>query len=149
MKVIKGRVLNCRPDLNIRRYYVDEETGCHVWMGAISDGYGKVGTNRGGTYRVHVIAWEALHGPVPQGMMLDHLCRNRACLNPDHLEPVTNAENSRRGAKAKLNWVKVRAIRQLRKTKGLSHRALAKLFDVSSVSIHRILTNKRWREDEC
>jgi hypothetical protein len=47
--------------------------------------------------RVHRVVWEWLIGPIPDGLTLDHLCRNRACCNPDHIELVTMAENKRRG----------------------------------------------------
>lgn len=46
---------------------------------------------------LHVITWESIHGPVPEGLELDHLCRLRWCANPNHLEPVTRRENVRRG----------------------------------------------------
>ena len=48
----------------------------------------------------HRIAYEAANGPIPEGMVLDHLCRSRNCVNPDHLEVVTHAENQRRGRRA-------------------------------------------------
>lgn len=73
-------------------------TPCDIWLLRISvDGYGREWDPALRTLRgAHVIAWEKRNGPVPDGLELDHLCRVRACRNPDHLEPVTHAENSRR-----------------------------------------------------
>ena len=45
----------------------------------------------------HRYAWEHLNGPIPDGLILDHLCRFRACIRPDHMEPVTHRENTLRG----------------------------------------------------
>jgi hypothetical protein len=80
---------------------IDASGPCWLWTGAKSiGGYGVI--NRGrrgdGNAMVHRLVWELLVGPVPEGFDLDHLCRVRACCNPDHLEPVTRAENVARGA---------------------------------------------------
>lgn len=67
--------------------------GCWVWVaGKIPAGYGSLGG-----VRAHRFAYELLVGPIPAGLELDHLCRNRACVNPAHLEPVTHHENILRG----------------------------------------------------
>lgn len=60
-------------------------------------GYGRVRW-RNKTYRAHRFAYEIMVGPIPDGFELDHLCGNRRCVNPAHLEPVTHQENVRRGA---------------------------------------------------
>lgn len=79
---------------------VDKADGCWTWLASTtSEGYGQIradGINRS----AHRLSWEMSQGPVPHGLVLDHLCRNRACVNPDHLEPVTQRVNVQRGERA-------------------------------------------------
>jgi hypothetical protein len=69
------------------------EFGCWEWTGVIGGGgYGKAGDETG----AHRVAYEWMVGPIPEGLELDHLCRNPRCVNPHHLEPVCHPENVRR-----------------------------------------------------
>lgn len=78
---------------------LNPETDCWEWRAAIAD---PTGTSYGGItvdgkrYQAHRLAYETWVGPIPEGLEIDHLCRVRACINPDHLEVVTHAENMRR-----------------------------------------------------
>ena len=77
---------------------IDASGDCWEWTGTIQvQGYGIVMYERR-RWLVHRLVWEALVGPIPVGLDLDHLCRYKPCCNPDHLEPVTRKENVRRGA---------------------------------------------------
>lgn len=70
---------------------------CWEWTAARNrNGYGQFGVERR-LWRAHRLAYELFVGPIPDGMELDHLCRNRSCVNPDHLEPVTHRVNTMRG----------------------------------------------------
>lgn len=81
-----------------RRFWskVDASGDCWLWTGAPHLGYGRFSRGRSGATYAHRVAYELLVGPIPDGLTLDHLCWNTLCVNPDHLEPVTRAENTRR-----------------------------------------------------
>lgn len=94
---------------NAPQYRVDEN-GCWVWLWYIDErGYARIRQGKG-TARAHRVYYERKHGPIPDGLVIDHRCHNedtscaggptcphRRCVNPDHLEPVTGLVNARRG----------------------------------------------------
>lgn len=95
--------LNVSPAVRAMGKFVPEpNSGCWLWDAAVDGkGYGEISAGRRGQspLRAHRVIYEHLVGPIPDGMDLDHLCRVPICVNPDHLEPVTRAENLRRGLK--------------------------------------------------
>lgn len=72
-----------------------EVADCWQWLGALNKGYGQF-YHQGAMRRAHRLVWEELVGPIPLDLQIDHLCRNRSCVNPDHMELVTSRENTRR-----------------------------------------------------
>lgn len=81
---------------------VDTTGICWEWNGYIlANGYGQIASRvrptDSGTRLAHRVAWELLVGTIGDGLVLDHLCRNRRCVNPDHLQPVSQPENVARG----------------------------------------------------
>lgn len=77
----------------------DLTTGCWEWQRYChhTDGYAVIRMGSLGNRYAHRVSYEAFIGSIPDGLVIDHLCRNRRCINPEHLEPVTPQENQRRG----------------------------------------------------
>ena len=71
-------------------------SGCWIWTGALNKGYGVIGLNNK-VLQAHRVSYEFHHGSIPKGHVIDHLCKMPCCVNPNHLEAVTQGENVRRG----------------------------------------------------
>lgn len=90
-------------DRILERTAADPDSGCWIWQGAVNaGGYGRVsvGSRAEGTLRqefIHRAVYEALVAPIPEGLHIDHLCRVRHCVNPEHMDPVPKAVNTLRG----------------------------------------------------
>ena len=79
--------------------FVEKTDACWVWQGCRHQGYGQIntGSRKDGTRRVkgaHIVSYNLFKGEIPNGLEIDHLCRNRACVNPDHLEAVPHQVNT-------------------------------------------------------
>lgn len=133
-----------------KTHYVAEdhgyETPCWIWQlkkthptARSSGGYGTLRA-KGKEYLAHRYYYEQHRGPIPEGLTLDHLCRVRHCVNPEHLEPVTHLENVRRGRSMKLTLEDARRIEWLVKH-GHRTREVADLFSISRQTVDLIRLN--------
>lgn len=122
--------------------YIEDGNGCWIWQRSMTTtGYGRVWVAEAKRHvNAHRVVYERERGPIPEGMSLDHLCRVPRCVNPDHLEPVTHAENCRRGAAAKLTPVEAEAIRSSVETNAV----LAARYGVQPGAISAIRNGHRW-----
>ena len=87
------------------KWTLEPNTGCWLWTASVTaDGYGHMGTTAGKVSSAHRISYQLYRGPIPPGETIDHLCRVRCCVNPDHLEVVSRRENIQRGTQGE--WQK-------------------------------------------
>ena len=129
-------------------YIIDENNGCwNCTCRKNIEGYGYINRDRKqvAVYRYFYMKYKGL---IPKGKEVDHLCRNTSCVNPDHLEVVTHAENIRRGKTSKLTMKMVETIRLLWAYKYLNQHELAKLFKISHPRINEIVNYKAWIPDK-
>jgi hypothetical protein len=118
------------------------KTPCWIWQRNVlkGTGYGHVHKKP-----AHLALYEHRVGPVPEGLELDHLCRVRACVNPEHLEPVTHTENMRRASWTKLTIEKAREVRDLIAA-GYVSRVVAEMSGVHRSTVNQIRRGSQWRE---
>jgi hypothetical protein len=131
-----------------RLHYREEDRGhttpCWIWTGTTNTfGYGLV-KSAGVTRMAHRAKYEMTHGPVDPELHMDHLCRVHPCINPDHLEPVTPAVNTRRGTRTKLTREQVAQIKDALDA-GTTGLALARQYGVSPQLVSCIRNGQLWR----
>ena len=122
------------------------ETGCWEWQRyRFSNGYGTKRVDGKG-HLAHRWYYEQYVGPIPEGLVIDHLCRNRACVNPGHLEPVTHSENLRRGERAnsKLTPELARQVRKLAEKGELTQKEIGAWFGLGQSQVSAIRLRKAW-----
>lgn len=85
------------PAVRFWRHVKVARAGCWLWDGSrVRGGYGQFRVDSATRVHAHRFSYELIHGPIAEGLEIDHLCRVRNCVNPDHLEAVTMQENRRR-----------------------------------------------------
>lgn len=119
-----------------------DEHGCWLWTGSLShNGYARMYV-KGKEQNVHRHVYETMIGDVPAGHQIDHRCRVRRCINPEHLEAVTPTENIRRASGTKLTVEQVKEIRESSE----DYRAVANKLGISPEYVHSIRRGLNWEE---
>lgn len=157
----RGHVFKSIEDRLFEKVHFEPNSGCWLWVGADNGaGYGTMTSGHSTRAYAHRVSYELARGPIPDGMHLDHLCRIRCCVNPDHLEPVTNAENARRGLAGhhmKNGGAKVGELHpghritasevidlRIQYESGTPQHTLARIFGISQPTVSQIVRRKTW-----
>jgi hypothetical protein len=114
---------------------------CWMWQGTLTTaGYGQYHFTVNGVLHypmAHRLMWEKANGPIPDGLHIDHLCRNPPCVNPDHLEPVTPRENAYRGNATKVTDEEALEIRR-RRAAGETAPSIARDYPIGESAVRSI-----------
>lgn len=125
------------------QFKVNPETNCWEWLRARSPGGYALGVGKGMNLG-HRLYYTFLALGIPGKLELDHLCRTPPCVNPSHLEPVTSAENTRRGIRLKLNLADVREIKRLWESREKTQIEISKLYGVHKDHVCRVISGAKW-----
>jgi DNA-binding XRE family transcriptional regulator len=130
----------------IETYYWVKADGCWQWIGGKNQNrcYGRY-KFQGKMFPAHRFMYIKYKGEIPDDLVIDHVCRNTLCVNPDHLEAVSYAENVRRGKGTKLNETKVKEIKQMLTNK-ITEEKIAQIYGVTRQTINSISWNRNWRD---
>lgn len=123
-----------------RENYDVVASGCWMFRGAQPGSYGKVTLDDGSQELAHRYYYIEFKGPIPLGCLIDHVCRQPACVNPEHLEAVIPAENVRRGDATPLTHEQVAEIRASKELQ----RVVASIYGVNQSTISRIRNGRTW-----
>lgn len=130
-------------------------SGCWEWTGGLnSHGYGEFWTKDQGAVAAHRFAWKLKYGPVPSGLWVLHRCDKSRCVNPEHLFLGRNKENQidsvqkGRRPEVKLTMKSAMQIRKQYKTQNITQAQLALEHGISRSHVSRIVTNKKWKEED-
>lgn len=141
---IEGQPLRFLPGHHSRKssveYVADPDTGCWEWqLARFTNGYGRILHDQG----AHRLYYERYKGQIPDGLHIDHLCRNRGCVNPDHMEAVEPGENARR-AHAKLTADDVRSIRVRLDSGWVTQDEIAREYGLKRQTISDVWVRRNW-----
>lgn len=130
-------------------YYIEEDRGydtpCWIWQRCIIRGYGSVRVG-GKNTPAHRAMYERRYGPLSDTKELHHRCEVKPCVNPDHIQPLTQAEHSRLAHHVKLSVEAVKEMRRLRNADGLYYKDIAARYGVHTRTAFDAITRRTWKD---